>query len=94
MVLRPRRERASTSQREYQRLREHVAEHDVVVAHELNRLGRSFADLAGFIEDLREKGVDSDGNAAVRRGDEDASDGDRRSRRLPATYRCTRRRAQ
>lgn len=29
-----------------------------MVAHELDRLGRSFADLAGFIEDLREKGID------------------------------------
>jgi DNA invertase Pin-like site-specific DNA recombinase len=51
---------ASTSRREYQRLREHAEEHNVVVAHELGRLGRSFADLAGFIEDLREKGVDID----------------------------------
>jgi DNA invertase Pin-like site-specific DNA recombinase len=51
---------ASTSRREYRRLREHVAEHDVVVIHELDRLGRSFAALAGFIEDLREKGVDID----------------------------------
>jgi DNA invertase Pin-like site-specific DNA recombinase len=51
---------ASTSRQEYQRLREHVAEYDVVVAHELDRLGRSFADLAGFVEDLREKGVDID----------------------------------
>jgi DNA invertase Pin-like site-specific DNA recombinase len=31
-----------------------------VVAHELDRLGRSFTDLAGFVEDLREKGVDID----------------------------------
>jgi DNA invertase Pin-like site-specific DNA recombinase len=51
---------ASTSRREYQRLREHVDKYDVVVAHELDRLGRSFADLAGFVEDLREKGVDID----------------------------------
>jgi DNA invertase Pin-like site-specific DNA recombinase len=51
---------ASSSRQEYQRLRENVAEHDVVVAHELDRLGRSFADLAGFIDDLREKGVDID----------------------------------
>ena len=51
---------ASTSRQEYQRLREHVAEYDVVVAHELDRLGRSFADLAGFVEDLREMGVDID----------------------------------
>jgi DNA invertase Pin-like site-specific DNA recombinase len=51
---------ASTPRREYQRLREHVAEYDVVVAHELDRLGRSFADLAGFIEDLREKDIDID----------------------------------
>jgi DNA invertase Pin-like site-specific DNA recombinase len=51
---------ASTSRQEYQRLREHVAEYDVVVAHELDRLGRSFADLAGFVEDLREKDVDID----------------------------------
>ena len=41
---------ASTSRREYQRLREDVKEYDVVVAHELDRLGRSFADLAGFVE--------------------------------------------
>jgi DNA invertase Pin-like site-specific DNA recombinase len=45
---------ASTSRREYQRLRENIAEYDVVVAHELDRLGRSFADLAGFVEDLCE----------------------------------------
>jgi DNA invertase Pin-like site-specific DNA recombinase len=32
----------------------------VVVAHELDRLGRSSADLAGFVENLREKGVDID----------------------------------
>lgn len=32
-----------------QRLREHTNEDDVVVAHELDRLGRSFADLAGFV---------------------------------------------
>jgi DNA invertase Pin-like site-specific DNA recombinase len=51
---------ASTSRQEYQCLREHVAEYDVVVAHELDRLGRSFADLAGFVEDLREQGVDID----------------------------------
>ena len=51
---------ASTSRREYQRLREDVEEYDVVVAHELDRLGRSFADLTGFVEDLREKGVDID----------------------------------
>ena len=51
---------ASTSRREYQRLREHVDEYDLVVAHELDRLGRSFADLAGFVEDLREKDVDID----------------------------------
>ena len=51
---------ASTSRREYQRLREHVAEYKVVVAHELDRLGRSFADLAGFVEDLREKRIDID----------------------------------
>lgn len=51
---------ASTSRREYQRLRENVGEYNVVVAHELDRLGRSFADLAGFVEDLREKGVDID----------------------------------
>lgn len=37
---------ASASREEYQRLREHVAEYDMVVAHELDRLGRSFADLA------------------------------------------------
>ena len=40
---------ASTSRREYQRLHEHVAEYDVVVAHELDRLGRSFADLPGSL---------------------------------------------
>jgi DNA invertase Pin-like site-specific DNA recombinase len=51
---------ASTSRREYQHLREHVGEYDVVVAHELDRLGRSFADLAGFVEDLREKDIDID----------------------------------
>nr|WP_232833903.1 recombinase family protein [Saliphagus sp. LR7] len=48
---------ASTSRQEYQRLREHVAEYDVLVAHELDRLVRSFADLTGFVEDLREKQI-------------------------------------
>lgn len=43
---------ASTSREGYQRLREHIEEYDVVVAHELDRLGRSFADLVGFVEDL------------------------------------------
>ena len=51
---------ASTSRWEYQRLRKHVAEYDVVVAHELDRLGWSFSDLAGFVKNLREKGVDID----------------------------------
>jgi DNA invertase Pin-like site-specific DNA recombinase len=51
---------ASTSRHEYQRLRENVGEYDVVVAHELDRLGRSFADLAGFVEDLREQHIDID----------------------------------
>jgi DNA invertase Pin-like site-specific DNA recombinase len=41
--------------RKYQRLREHIEEYDVVVAHELDRLVRSFADLAEFVEDFREK---------------------------------------
>jgi DNA invertase Pin-like site-specific DNA recombinase len=51
---------ASTSRHEYQRLREHIEDYDVVVAHELDRLGRSFADLASFIEALREKSIDID----------------------------------
>ncbi len=32
----------------------------MVSAHELDWFGRSFADLAGFVEDLHEKGVDFD----------------------------------
>jgi DNA invertase Pin-like site-specific DNA recombinase len=51
---------ASTSRREYQRLREHIAEYNVVVAHELDRLGRSFAALAGFVEEVREQAIDID----------------------------------
>ncbi len=51
---------ASTSRQEYQFLQEHVDEYDVVVVHELDRLGRSFADLAGFVEDLREQHIDID----------------------------------
>jgi DNA invertase Pin-like site-specific DNA recombinase len=51
---------ASTTRREYQRLREHIETYDVVVAHELDRLGRSFTDLASFVEDLREKDIDID----------------------------------
>lgn len=31
-----------------------------VIAHELDRLGRSFADLAGFVKELREYGIDID----------------------------------
>lgn len=32
----------------------------MVVAHELDQLGRSFADLADFVEELREKRIDID----------------------------------
>ncbi len=37
-----------------------LVNHYLVVAHELDRLGRSFADLAGFVEELREHDVDID----------------------------------
>ncbi|WP_330633577.1 recombinase family protein [Halocatena halophila] len=49
---------ATTSRTEYQHLREHVTEYDVVVTHELNRLCWSFTDLAGFVEELSENGID------------------------------------
>ena len=57
MILRPRRERRVDLAARVPASREDVEEYDVVVAHELDRLGRSFADLAGFVEELPEKDV-------------------------------------
>lgn len=50
----------SVSRRECQRLREHIAKYDMMIVQEFDRLGRSLADLAGFVEDRHEEGVDID----------------------------------
>jgi len=49
---------ASLSREQYNELRESIDEYDVVVTTEIDRLGRSFSELASFIEELREKDID------------------------------------
>lgn len=54
---------ASVARKEYQRLREDVESDDppdVVVTTEIDRLGRSFSELADCVEDMRRNGVDID----------------------------------
>ena len=49
---------ASLSRDQYNELRENINEYDVVVTTEIDRLGRSFSELASFVEELREKNID------------------------------------
>jgi DNA invertase Pin-like site-specific DNA recombinase len=49
---------ASLSREQYNNLRENIDEYDVVVTTEIDRLGRSFSELASFVEDLRSKDID------------------------------------
>lgn len=51
---------SKVSREQYQQLRDNVDQHDVVVAHDLDRLGRSFAELADFVQQLREDDVGLD----------------------------------
>lgn len=46
---------ASLARNQYNEMRESVEEFDVVAATEIDRLGRSFSELASFVEDLRQK---------------------------------------
>ncbi|WP_121820579.1 recombinase family protein [Halostella salina] len=49
---------ASMSREQYNQLRETIDQYDVVVTTEIDRLGRSFSELASFVEELREKDID------------------------------------
>lgn len=49
-----------TGREQYQQMRERIDQYDVVVAHELDRLGRSFAELAELATELSEKGIGID----------------------------------
>lgn len=48
---------SKVNREQYQELRENVEDYDLVVAHELDRLGRSFAELADFVRKLKDAGV-------------------------------------
>jgi len=49
---------ASLSREQYNDLRETIDQYDVVVTTEIDRLGRSFSELASFVETLRSKDID------------------------------------
>lgn len=49
---------ASLSREQYNRLREDIDQYDVIVTTEIDRLGRSFSELASFVEELRSKDID------------------------------------
>jgi len=49
---------ASLSREQYLDLRDRIDEFDVVVATEIDRLGRSFSELASFVDEVRDAGVD------------------------------------
>ncbi len=49
---------AKINREQYQELRESIEKYDVVVTTEIDRLGRSFSELASFVEELREKDID------------------------------------
>ncbi len=51
---------ATVKREQYQELRERVNEFDAVVTTEIDRLGRSFSELASFVEELRSKDIDVD----------------------------------
>lgn len=48
---------ASLSRKQYNELHEEMSEFDVVAATEIDRLGRSFSELASFVEDLRQQDI-------------------------------------
>jgi len=51
---------SNLSRKHYQNMRERIIDFDVVTAAELDRLGRSFSELADFVQGLREQDVDLD----------------------------------
>ncbi|MFP9192768.1 recombinase family protein [Natrialbaceae archaeon A-CW1-1] len=51
---------ASLTREQYNELRDKIDEYDVIVTTEIDRLGRSFSELANFVEDIRSKGIDLD----------------------------------
>ena len=51
---------SNNARAQYQDLRENIGEYDVIVATEIDRLGRSFSELASFVEDLRSQNIDLD----------------------------------
>lgn len=51
---------AAVNREQYQELRDRVGEFDIVVTTEIDRLGRSFSELAAFVEELRAKDIDLD----------------------------------
>lgn len=51
---------ASLSREQYNDLRDTIDEYDIVVATEIDRLGRSFSELASFVEEIRELGIGLD----------------------------------
>jgi len=48
---------SNLSRQQYQELRENIDQYDAVTATEIDRLGRSFSELASFVEELREKDI-------------------------------------
>ncbi|RZV10525.1 DNA invertase Pin-like site-specific DNA recombinase [Natrinema hispanicum] len=51
---------ASLARDQYNDLRDGLDEYDVVVSTEIDRLGRSFSELASFVEELRDRGIGLD----------------------------------
>lgn len=51
---------SSLERPQYNNLRDNIDDYDVVAAHELDRLGRSFAELADLTRELREKSIGLD----------------------------------
>ena len=49
---------AEINRKQYQVLRDSIDEYDTVVTTEIDRLGRSFSELASFVEELRAKDID------------------------------------
>lgn len=49
---------SSLSREQYNDLRDRIDEFDEVATTEIDRLGRSFSELASFVQDLRSKGID------------------------------------
>lgn len=49
---------ASLAREQYQELRESIDEYDIIVTTEIDRLGRSFSELASFVEELRQQDID------------------------------------